>query len=202
MHDTFPNPRRGNVFNKFIYVIIRRLIDEWLRYLIKFIFILVIKAPPYCVKESGYGSFNILIEIYFNGTDEIYTLDYYLELQPLVGPKSFSRLRKVIITFSNPNPELRKVLLSGGGNIIKTNDINSSASCNGELSTTVTDNNILNSSNSNSNSNNNSNSNTKQSSTSSLKEDLSFSDVFGQSINKNNLEKIKKKKVFIYTFFK
>jgi transcription initiation factor IIF auxiliary subunit len=77
--------------------------------------------PPFCVRESGYGSFDIPIEIFFHGTEESYKLIYYLELQPLTANKIFNRLRKETITFKSPSAELRKYLISGGG-ILKTLD--------------------------------------------------------------------------------
>lgn len=85
------------------------------------IYFKVKNEPPYCVKESGYGMFEFPIEIYFNGTNETYKINYYLELQGIDDRKPFSRLRKETITFQNPQPEFRKCLLDGGG-ILKSLD--------------------------------------------------------------------------------
>ncbi len=72
-------------------------------------------TQPYCVKESGYGQFEFPIDIYFHGTDNKYTISYYLELPSLNTTQPLCRVRKEIITFINPCPEFRKVLIEGGG---------------------------------------------------------------------------------------
>lgn len=77
----------------------------------------VCKSTPFCVKENGYGEFELPIDIYFNGTNEKYTINYFLELQPLTDTKPLSNLRKEIITFINPCAEFRKILIEGGASI-------------------------------------------------------------------------------------
>jgi len=72
-------------------------------------------TQPYCVKESGYGQFEFPIDIYFNGTDTKYSINYYLELPSLNTTQPLCRVRKEIITFINPCPEFRKILIEGGG---------------------------------------------------------------------------------------
>ena len=71
-------------------------------------------TQPYCVKENGYGQFEFPIDIYFNGTDTKYSINYYLELPSLNCTQPLSRVRKEKITFINPCPEFRKVLIEGG----------------------------------------------------------------------------------------
>ena len=81
-------------------------------------------TQPYCVKENGYGQFEFPIDIYFYGTDIKYSISYYLELPELNATQPLSRVRKEIITFINPCPEFRKILIEGGG-IHKIDDASS-----------------------------------------------------------------------------
>lgn len=69
---------------------------------------------PYCVKENGYGEFDFPIDIYFNGTNEKYTINYFLELPPIDSFTPLNRFRKEIITFVDPNPEFRSLLIESG----------------------------------------------------------------------------------------
>ena len=71
-------------------------------------------TQPYCVRECGYGQFEFPIDIYFNGIDTKYSINYYLELPSLNCTQPLSRIRKEIITFINPSAEFRKVLIEGG----------------------------------------------------------------------------------------
>ena len=79
------------------------------------------------MKESGYGMFEIPIEVFFNGTNETYKLNYYLELQPPEDQRPFCKLRKETLTFYNPKNEFRKHLIEYGG-VIKQIDSNESSS--------------------------------------------------------------------------
>ena len=58
--------------------------------------ITVCKEPPYKVSETGYGSFNLPVEVYFRNKEEPrkYRLEYDLTLQ-LVGmpPYNFTKVR-------------------------------------------------------------------------------------------------------------
>jgi len=82
-------------------------------------------TQPYCVKESGYGQFEFPIDIYFNGTDTKYSINYYLELPSLNCTQPLSRVRKEKITFINPCPEFRKVLIEGGSLMHKSGGVDS-----------------------------------------------------------------------------
>jgi transcription initiation factor IIF auxiliary subunit len=73
----------------------------------------VCTSPPFCVKENGYGEFEFPIDIYFNGTNEKYSLTYFLEF-PVDPAQSLHRLRKEHITFYNPNENFRRFLLENG----------------------------------------------------------------------------------------
>jgi transcription initiation factor IIF auxiliary subunit len=75
----------------------------------------VITSPPFCVKESGYGMFQIPIEVFFNGTNQTHKVDYYLQLQPPEHQRPLVRLKEESITFTSPNKEFRKNLLEYGG---------------------------------------------------------------------------------------
>lgn len=75
------------------------------------------KDPPYVLKESGYASFNLPIDI-------------YLKAGPRDDPKKFSitydldisktTVQKYPLTISNPSSEFRHKLLEGGGIMINT----------------------------------------------------------------------------------
>lgn len=77
-----------------------------------FTIILVYKEPPYVLKESGYASFNLPIDIYFKAgaRDEpkkfstLYDLDI-----------SKTTVQKYSVIVPNPSSEFRHKLLEGGG---------------------------------------------------------------------------------------
>lgn len=69
---------------------------------------------PFCVKENGYGEFEFPIEIYFNGTDEVYKLNYFLALPPLNANQPLSRVRREVLQFINPCPVFRQCLIDSG----------------------------------------------------------------------------------------
>ncbi|RNA41687.1 AF-9 isoform X1, partial [Brachionus plicatilis] len=75
--------------------------------------------PPYCVKENGYGEFEFPIDIFFNGTGEKYTINYFLDLPPAQSQTPLYRFRKEVITFVEPNPEFRKLLIESGATVKK-----------------------------------------------------------------------------------
>lgn len=76
----------------------------------------VCTSPPYCVREFGYGEFEFPIDIYFNGRhgENKYTIKYLLELPPLDADPTLVRLRREFITFLNPDPEFRRLLIEAG----------------------------------------------------------------------------------------
>lgn len=77
---------------------------------------IVIKEPPFVVKESGYAGFEVPIDIYFKvqGRDDPkkFSFVYDLNLQ-LHMPNH--KLEKREFIFSNPSPELRRKVLDSGG---------------------------------------------------------------------------------------
>ncbi len=82
-----------------------------------------IHAPgPFCVKENGYGEFDLGIDIYFSGasSDEKYSLVYFLELPGPNSMQQLNRLRKEKISFLNPSPALRRILIESGGARVKS----------------------------------------------------------------------------------
>lgn len=81
--------------------------------------------PPYCVKENGYGQFEFPIDIYFNGTNEKYALNYFIELPPMNCLTPLTRRRKEIITFFNPCPEFRSLLIESGATLQLISDLKS-----------------------------------------------------------------------------
>jgi hypothetical protein len=72
------------------------------------------ESLPYCVKEYGYGEFELPIDIYFKDTDEKYRVNYFLELTKLNTTQPMSRLRREMVTFINPSAEFRHHLIEGG----------------------------------------------------------------------------------------
>lgn len=82
--------------------------------------------PPYCVKENGYGEFEFPIDIFFNGADEKYTINYFLDLPPSDSLTPLHRVRKEAITFVDPNPEFRKLLIESGAIVKKISSNHSS----------------------------------------------------------------------------
>lgn len=82
------------------------------------IFFSVFKEPPYTLKESGYASFNLPIEIHFKAgpRDEPkkFTTTYDLDI-------SKTTAQKYSVMISNPSSEFRHKLLEGGG-IMMNND--------------------------------------------------------------------------------
>lgn len=90
----------------------------------------VCTQPPYCVKENGYGEFAFPIDIYFKGTSDKYTIEYFLELPPANSLTPLNRFRKEKITFLNPCAELRSLLIESGATleIIAANNTTSTSS--------------------------------------------------------------------------
>ncbi len=87
----------------------------------------VCRAPgPFCVKENGYGQFEMNIEIYFvggNGDEEQqkYSLTYFLELPVGNSMQPLNRVRKEKISFLNPSPALRRILIECGATVKSSN---------------------------------------------------------------------------------
>lgn len=75
----------------------------------------VIKEPPYAVKESGYAGFTLPIDIYLRNKDEPKKIkfNYDLHLQP-TGP-AIVNVQKEKYVFNSPNDEFKSRLLRGGG---------------------------------------------------------------------------------------
>ena len=73
------------------------------------------KEPPYQVSESGYGSFNLPVEVVFRNKEEPrkVVFEYDLLLPNLEDPP-ISQMRSECLTFQNPSEEFRQKLLRGG----------------------------------------------------------------------------------------
>jgi transcription initiation factor IIF auxiliary subunit len=85
----------------------------------------VLSTPPFCIKENGYGEFDLPVDIYFHGSSEKYSLTYFLQLPPLNTSAPMSMLRREIITFLNPSAEFRRILIDGGASVEKLSAKNS-----------------------------------------------------------------------------
>jgi hypothetical protein len=70
----------------------------------------VVKEPPYSVKESGYAGFVLPIDICFRTDEEPKKVcfNYDLDLQPL-------KVQREKYVFRNPDEDLRRRLICGGG---------------------------------------------------------------------------------------
>ncbi|KAF5279929.1 hypothetical protein FQA39_LY18193 [Lamprigera yunnana] len=82
--------------------------------------LIVIKEPPYSVKESGYAGFTLPVEIYLRNKDEPKKLsfNYDLHLQPSGAPISEVQSKKYV--FSMPPEDFKLKLLKGGGVIVNS----------------------------------------------------------------------------------
>ena len=77
---------------------------------------LVVKDPPYQVSESGYGSFNLPVEVYFRNKDEPKKVRFeYDLLLPNLNDPPINQIRSECLTFQNPSEEFRQKLLKAGG---------------------------------------------------------------------------------------
>ncbi|KAI6658566.1 Protein AF-9-like [Oopsacas minuta] len=75
-----------------------------------------VKDPPYQVKESGYGSFNMRIEVFFRNKDDLKSqLFEYDLLLPNAQDPPINQLRSETLTFQTPNEEFKSRLIKGGG---------------------------------------------------------------------------------------
>lgn len=80
------------------------------------LFFAVIKEPPYQVSESGYGSFNLPVEVYFRNKDEPKKVRFeYDLLLPNLNDPPINQIRSECLTFQNPSEEFRQKLLKAGG---------------------------------------------------------------------------------------
>jgi len=79
------------------------------------ILFLVVKEPPYVVKESGYAGFPLPIDIYVRNKNEPKKISfkYHLTL-PDPGLPPISRFTRETYIFS-PSEDFRRKLIKGGG---------------------------------------------------------------------------------------
>ena len=81
-----------------------------------YVFSPAIKDPPYKLDESGYGSFELKIEVCFKTKDEPrrvhFTYDLFL---PLNGLPPVTSVRTEALTFTHPTEDFMKKLVKGGG---------------------------------------------------------------------------------------
>ena len=93
------------------------------------LFLKVIKEPPYQVSESGYGSFNLPVEVYFRNKDEPKKVKFdYDLLLPNMNDPPINQIRSECLTFQNPSEEFRQKLLKAGGVVSGGPPINDSKS--------------------------------------------------------------------------
>lgn len=76
----------------------------------------MVKDPPFQVSESGYGSFNLPVEVYFRNKDEPKKVKFdYDLLLPNLNDPPINQIRSECLTFQNPSEEFRQKLLKAGG---------------------------------------------------------------------------------------
>ena len=82
----------------------------------RFLYPTVVKESPYQVSESGYGSFNLPVEVYFRNKDEPKKVRFeYDLLLPNLNDPPINQIRSECLTFQNPSEEFRQKLLTAGG---------------------------------------------------------------------------------------
>ena len=68
------------------------------------------------MSESGYGSFNLPVEVYFRNKDEPKKVRFeYDLLLPNLNDPPINQIRSECLTFQNPSEEFRQKLLKAGG---------------------------------------------------------------------------------------
>lgn len=80
-----------------------------------FVFISVVKEPPYSVKESGYAGFNFPIEVYLKNRDEPKKIKFNYDLHLQNAGPAIKKVRNEPYVFQSPSDEFRRKLLKGGG---------------------------------------------------------------------------------------
>lgn len=78
-------------------------------------FLVVVREPPYSVKESGYAGFNFPIEIYLRNRDEPKRIKFNYDLQLQNSGPPIIKVQKEKYVFSVTNDEFKHKLLKGGG---------------------------------------------------------------------------------------
>lgn len=80
------------------------------------VFSSVVKEPPYQLSESGYGSFNLPIEVYFKNKDEPKKVRFeYDLLLPNLNDPPINQIRSECLTFQNPSEDFKQKLVKAGG---------------------------------------------------------------------------------------
>jgi len=85
----------------------------------------VCKEPPYKLQESGYGSFNLPIDVFFktNAKEDArkHQMNYDLSLQ-MIGLPPLNCTKIEALTFLNPSEEFERRLLKAGAVILPSDD--------------------------------------------------------------------------------
>lgn len=116
LHDSFPKPHRGNVATSQNSVFFYSLRGSFAMFSLSFhIPFAVYKDPPYVLKESGYASFNLPIDIILKAgprdDPKKFTITYDLDITKTL-------MQKYPLIVDNPSSEFRHKLLDGGGIMI------------------------------------------------------------------------------------
>lgn len=113
LHESFARPKRGEQLLLLMTSNISQILNELL--------FTVFKEPPYVLKESGCGSFDALIEIYFkhsgNPKKVTYTYDLCLD-----ATATIAKVETKTQLFKNPSPTFTMKLINGGGRAISQPD--------------------------------------------------------------------------------
>lgn len=79
----------------------------------------VVKDPPFCVRESGYAGFVLPVDVYLKNKPPAepnkIRFNYHLTLQEIVDQQPLLNVVKETHVFSNPTEDFRRKLIKGGG---------------------------------------------------------------------------------------
>jgi len=82
-----------------------------------------IRSTPFSIEETGYGSFDLYIDIFFNTKSDPkkFRIQYDLTLHTSIPGETFRKqerfIKKYRCTFYNPDPDLRQKILMAGGRV-------------------------------------------------------------------------------------
>lgn len=81
------------------------------------ILLLVVKEPPYTVKESGYAGFTLPIEIYLRNREEPKKIRFNYDLNLQNNGPPIVKVQKEKHVFVSPVDDFKYKLLNGGGTV-------------------------------------------------------------------------------------
>ena len=73
------------------------------------------RKAPFEIRENGYGSFNLEIEVFFKNQGDPECIQYQYDLFLRQDTQPVKHLRCETLTFKHPNPDFKKLLLLANG---------------------------------------------------------------------------------------